>query len=403
VDTINLDCQNATNGACFATPTDNSGPYNFVWTNASNDTVKTSLGLEDSLTNLGAGTYVVTVTNTIGCTQTHVYTVTAPVYNAAFSYAPGLICQGTTVSFSDLSTGTIQDFTWSFGDGTSSTLENPTHLYNTPGQYTVTLIIRLSADCFDTALQVITVNPNIVVETSVDEPPYCVGESIQFTDLSVGNPGEWSWSFGDGATSSVQNPTHVFNAEGAYEVVVFISDQFCGTGADSFILSLYAVPDPKLRDDTLLCGGEIQLLNANAQGSSYLWSTNETTPEIAFVMPNEDVTVWVKVDNNGCTGYDSVFFKNKCVMVVPSAFSPNSDGSNDWFRPLGSSINQFDFRIYNRWGQEVFVNTSGNIHDGWDGKLEGEEQPVGVYVYLLNGTFISGEVFSLQGNVTLVR
>jgi gliding motility-associated-like protein len=401
--TKDLSCQNADDGVLYADPTDNSGPYTFVWTNASNDTLEVYTGTSDSLNNLPPGSYVVTITNTLGCTATHSYTITSPVYDAAFSVAPALICDGTPVTFNNLSFGDIQSYFWTFGDGGTSTDISPMHLYAVPGDYQVTLTIQLSPTCTDVFMQTVSVHPNIMVETAVSSPPYCVGESVDFTDLSIGNPAQWNWSFGDGGTSELQNPAHVYSSQGTYKVYVVIADEFCGAGADSFTLDVFAVPDPKLREDTMLCGGEIQLLSANAEGSSYLWSTGETTPDITFVMPNEDVTVWVKVDNNGCSGYDSVFFKNHCVIVVPTAFSPNDDGKNDRIRPLGSTVNEFDFIMYNRWGEEVFRQNSGDIHEGWDGKLKGEPQPVGVYVYYLSGRFISGEAFTLKGNVTLVR
>lgn len=402
-DSKDLTCQNANNGAIYADPTDNSGPYTFVWTDASNDTIEIYSGLSDSVNNLPPGNYSVIITNNLGCTASHSFTVGSPVYDAAFSYAPALICDGTPVTFSNLSFGSIQGYSWSFGDGSSSNETSPSHIYPATGDYNVTLVIQLSPACFDTAQQSVSIHPNIVVDASVSSPPYCVGQSIDFTDLSTGNPANWNWSFGDGATSDVQNPSHVYSSEGVYKVYVNIADQFCGSGADSFVLDLYAIPDPKLREDTVLCGGEIQLLTSNADGTSYTWSTGETTPDITYVMPNEDATVWVKVDNNGCAGYDSVFFKNHCVIVVPTAFSPNEDGKNDIIRPLGSTVNDFDFIIYNRWGEEVFRKNSGDIHEGWNGKLDGDPQPVGVYVYYLTGHFISGETFTLKGNVTLVR
>jgi gliding motility-associated-like protein len=402
-DTLNLECQNANDGAIYATPTDNSGPYTFTWTNGNNDTIQTSTGLSDSVINLGIGNYSVTVTNLLGCTASHIYTITAPAYNAAFSYLPGLICDGTTVTFNNLSTGTIQSYFWDFGDGATSTAKDPTHLYGGPGDYTVTLVIQLSPTCFDSSSQNVSVHPNIIVNADVTPPPYCVGAEIQFTDNSIGNPGQWNWSFGDGATSNVQDPSHAYQSEGSYHVYVSMTDQFCGAGADSFNLNLFNVPVPSLRDDTVLCSGEVQLLSANATGTSYLWSTGETTADITYTMQPGDNTVWVKVDNNGCAGYDSVFFKNHCVMLLPTAFSPNDDGKNDWFRPLGSSVQTFDFIVYNRWGQQVFSKSSGDIHDGWDGTLNGEPQPIGVYVYYLAGTFISGENFTLKGNFTLVR
>ncbi|MFI5134875.1 MAG: PKD domain-containing protein, partial [Chitinophagales bacterium] len=277
------------------------------------------------------------------------------------------------------------------------------HYYSQPGTYTVTLKVQSSTYCYQIIQKVITVHANLSAAFSYSSPPFCVGQEISFTDNSIGSPAQWNWSFGDGGTSTVQDPTHAYSSQGIYHVNVSVADSFCGAGSDSAILNVYGLPNPQLRSDTVLCTGETQLLDANTEGASFLWSTGDTTSSITFVMPDTDALVWVKVFNNGCSGYDSAFFKNHCVMLIPSAFSPNGDGKNDFFRPLGSSIQDFDFIIYNRWGEKVFSKNSGDIHDGWDGTLNGTPQPVGVYVYYLSGKFINGETFTLKGSVTLVR
>ena len=92
-------------------------------------------------------------------------------------------------------------------------------------------------------------------------------------------------------------------------------------------------------------------------------------------------------------------------MDIPNAFSPNGDGINDYFLPrplLARGLVSFTMTIYNRWGQVIFEsgNTEGR---GWDGKLNGLEQPEGVYVYLIEATFKDGQMEKHQGNVTLLR
>ncbi len=75
---------------------------------------------------------------------------------------------------------------------------------------------------------------------------------------------------------------------------------------------------------TLLCvRGAVIYLAANDSGDAYLWTTGEITPDINFVMPGDSVTfVWVSVDNHGCKGYDTVKLRNRCVILLPAAFSP---------------------------------------------------------------------------------
>jgi gliding motility-associated-like protein len=405
-DTVNLSCIGSNDGAVSVIPTDNSGPYTFVWTSGGyGDTLKVKDGsVGDTLSNLPAGSYVLSFTNSQGCSQTHDYLVSQPVYSASFSVSPGLICDGSPVSFTDLSVGNISSYSWSFGDGGVSSQQNPTHNYSGPGTYTVTLTVTIPPNCTATQSQTIVVHPNIAGGFTMQPAPYCVGNDIQFTDASLGNPANWNWNFGDGSNSLSQNPTHAFNNPGTYTIHFSAIDQFCGVAQDSATITVYSIPNPVLHEDTSLCEGATIFLAANDTGDAYLWSTGETTANINFVMPADSIVfVWVSVDNNGCKGFDTVRLRNQCVILLPAAFSPNGDGNNDLFHPLGANVTDFNFMVINRWGQVVYSDNSGNIALGWDGKFNGVLQPIGVYLYHITGHFISGKPFTRQGNVTLVR
>jgi gliding motility-associated-like protein len=96
-------------------------------------------------------------------------------------------------------------------------------------------------------------------------------------------------------------------------------------------------------------------------------------------------------------------------MFIPSAFSPNGDGLNDIFIPVSIAVYnemeedelQYEFSIYNRWGQRVFSTSSQNI--GWDGIFNGVQAPEGVYSYAIKATGVSGKKLNYSGTVTLIR
>lgn len=404
-DTVDLSCIASNDGSLSVRPTDNSGPYIFVWTNANGDTLKVKSGtVGDTVSNLPVGTYVLSFSNSQGCTQLHNYTVTQPVYGASFTVSPGLICDGAPVSFTSTSFGNINGYSWSFGDGATSSLQNPVHTYTGTNTYTATLTVTIPPNCTATQSQPVVVHPNISGGFTADPPPFCVGDTIQFSDDSNGNPAFWNWSFGDGGTSTQQNPVHAYGNGGSYTVYFTAVDSFCGTVQDSISIIAYSIPTPVLREDTNLCEGATIFLAANDSGDAYLWSTGETTSTINFVMPADSVVfAWVSVDNNGCKGFDTVRLRNRCVILLPAAFSPNGDGKNDLFHPLATSVEDFDFMVINRWGQVVYSDNSGDIARGWDGEFNGQKQPIGVYIYHITGHFVSGKPFTLQGNVTVVR
>jgi gliding motility-associated-like protein len=88
---------------------------------------------------------------------------------------------------------------------------------------------------------------------------------------------------------------------------------------------------------------------------------------------------------------------------LPTAFSPNGDGKNEYFKPRNNCIASLDFRIYNRWGNPVYISTSP-LDPGWDGSTpKGKDSSDGVYVYILQATLSDGSHFDRKGTVTLVR
>jgi len=126
-----------------------------------------------------------------------------------------------TVSFTDLSTGDPTEWEWDFGDTRTSTTRNPTHVYDTEGQYTVSLTVR-NADGEDTEVKTnyitVTSGPLPAADFTADRRSGTAPLDVAFTDLSTENPTSWSWNFGDGGTSTSQNPTHRYDNVGTYTV-----------------------------------------------------------------------------------------------------------------------------------------------------------------------------------------
>lgn len=147
----------------------------------------------------------------------------APVAN--FSYAPTNPQVGEAVSFTDTSTGSPTSWSWSFGDNSTSTVKNPSHTFASAGTFTVTLTAGNGSGSNSTTRQV-TVQPKVTAPTAAfthsPENPKA-GQPVSFTDASTGAPTSWLWNFGDGGTSTLQNPSHVFAAVGTFTVALTVS------------------------------------------------------------------------------------------------------------------------------------------------------------------------------------
>jgi PKD repeat protein len=182
------------------------------------------------------GTFNVTLSDTlrgwtINCTDQLIGSATissgSPVV-ANYTTSPS----GLTVNFADLTTGSPTTWAWDFGDGNTSTLQNPTHTYAANGTYTVCLIASnlCGADTICTPLTVAGCIPPVANWTSVT-----TGLTVNFADLSTNTPTTWAWDFGDGGTSTLQSPTHVYATVGSFTVCLIVTN-VCG--ADTLCASI---------------------------------------------------------------------------------------------------------------------------------------------------------------------
>jgi PKD repeat protein len=221
-------------------PTSGTAPLAVAFTDGSSGSVSswswtfgdggTSTLQSPGHTYAAAGTYTVslTVTGPGGSdtqTRTSYISVNEPAPVAAFNASPTSGVAPLTVAFTDASSGTVTSHSWSFGDGGTSTQTNPSHTYTAPGTYTVSLTVTGPGGS-DTATQtnLITVGtPPPVADFSGTPTSGVVPLTVAFSDLSGGNVTSWSWTFGDGGTSTAQNPGHTYVAVGTYTVSLTVS------------------------------------------------------------------------------------------------------------------------------------------------------------------------------------
>ena len=153
-----------------------------------------------------------------------------PVANFTANTTSG--CAPLAVKFTDQSSGSPTEWNWEFSNGTLSNAQNPTVSFATPGTYSAKLVVR-NANGIDQIEKIdyITVYPSPIADFDANIRLACVPATIRFTDLSsspVGTIASWEWEFGDGGTSSQQNPSHTYANTGFYTVTLkVISSNGC--------------------------------------------------------------------------------------------------------------------------------------------------------------------------------
>lgn len=165
-----------------------------------------------------------TVTSSSGCQQVMppvVINASGP--QANFVQNTIVSCAPTIVSFTDLSQG-AHLWNWDFGNGNHSILSNPTHIYNQPGNYDITLIVADSSGCTDTLIMPDLVHiTGSVAAFNIQSTTGCSPWEVQFSDSSI-SAFSWVWNFGDGNTSTQQNPLHIYQTPGSYQVTLTTLD-----------------------------------------------------------------------------------------------------------------------------------------------------------------------------------
>ena len=323
------------------------------------------------------------------------------------------VCLGTSFIFAPLTlplTGVGPlTYEWDFGDGTTSneiSLINQIKNYTNPGVYTVKLTVTDTSGCKDSVLKNVFVDIPAYVELSASPTEICVGGKIQFYDSLAPNTFNWVYDFDDGIVlNKLNNPTHVFDRSGVYDVTLTGEYLICDDETKTVTITVNDYPRIDLGEDRTFCPGldsALVLSNTANPNQILTWSTGEISPIISV---QETGRYWAQTENDGCSAVDSVWVKRECYLNIPNSFTPNGDGRNDYFIPrqlLSSGLIAFDMQIMNRWGEVIF-RTDKIDGRGWDGKLGGNNQPIGAYVYQIIATWRNGFTNSFRGNVTLLR
>ena len=395
--------------------------YTYLWTPATGLSSATTSSPTVTLPNTGNSpinqTYRVTVSSN-GCSSADSVVVTVkPAPQALFVNPPAQCLTGNQFTFASTGTALPTDsFSWTFGANSTPATSAATSAvvtYSAAQTTAVSLTVSRAGCTGNTYTDSVTVYPMPVTAFNTPTATGCPGSSICFTNSSTttGVPA-YLWQFGDGSSSTVQSPCHVYTKAGIYTVSLDATANGCSTTLiDTNYVTINVAPTASFTPSLTVLQQpqtEVDFANTSSNAGIYNWNfggagtSTDASPVFNFTQYGSYTVTLYAANSFGCTDSASTLIKvlPPQSYFIPNAFTPNGDGVNDEFYiQAQEGVTVIEFTVFDRWGEKV--------HDGpnpWDGTFAGKKCVDGVYVYLFKLQLVDNtDGIKRVGTVTLIR
>lgn len=414
------------------------GGTNYLW-DFGVDTLDTdiSTAFEPSYTYPGPGEYIVTLVVNPGwpCTDTSRQTfIILEDLDVSFTVEDSICVLGNQLDFVGSYEGPENPtYTWSFGPvaqpASATTLDvNDVH-FNEPGFHSVTLSAE-TGQCSGSFTDIVFLYDVPEINFGIDPELKCAPYLAEFIDSSTAYaPLIYEWNFGDGSGSTDANPTHLYEFPGVYDVTLTIqSTEGCIielTLTKPDLIQTFPSPTAAFSitpEEQTVFDPHFYATDESIDGDFMWYIYNDTSVstnrnEIFTFVESGNHRIYQVVENEyGCmdTIYKIVSVIPFTTVYVPNTFTPDGNNFNNTFIPVIYDVLNYEFWIYDRWGEEIFHSTE--LHQGWDGSYKGKICQDGVYTYKIkytninsnenkvnNGDTRSNETFIVTGFVNLIR
>ncbi|MCS3800028.1 PKD domain-containing protein [Niastella sp. OAS944] len=295
-------------------------------------TIGTGAPVNHSYNAAGIFDVTATFTDAAGCigkvTKPAVVKIEAPTVKINTVRAGGCVPYTYQPTATATSIDGITGWLWDFGDGTTSTLENPTHVYNNTGKYNIKLTVTTTGGCTATTTEIdgVKVGTPPATNFSIGATDVCASSPVNFTDLTPKPVDEWEWDFGDGGSSNIQNPSHLFLDTGTFIVKLTAFNNRCPqTSTGQTVIIRPPIANFKY---AITCGNptvafrDTSIVDPAFGPVSYSWSfgspsntSNLQNPSFTFPAFNTIYPVTLTVTNGSC----SSTFTDNINLVKPIA------------------------------------------------------------------------------------
>jgi gliding motility-associated-like protein len=353
------------------------------------------------------GTYTITIT-VPGCvtvfSTVDVKVVTPP--TVAIQAGPRNLCLGDTFHLYTLVTPAGFHYTYSWTPAAHLNFTNtPDVLFTAVANDTVRLVVTDDANCKggDSAIFTVTQPGKLLLQDAT----ICPNDTIQLTATATNPLASVKWTPNIYISDTNVISPRVWPVTNIRYTLYAVDVAGC---KDTGSLYVKVVPEALLHlpDSATIYPGQSYHITPGGNCLYYQW-----TPSLGLSYDNisdptarpDFNTIYhvLGTTENGCTITDSISIRvaQNSIVDIPNAFAPGTGANNKLKIIYEGTASLKNFTIYNRWGNKVFETV--DINEGWDGKFNGEPQPMGVYIYVLEAYNASGERIQQQGNITLVR
>jgi hypothetical protein len=336
------------------------------------------------------------------------------------------VCTSVVLNFKLTSDKTATNILWDFGDGSTATGTETTHVFTAMGQFKVTATALMTPLCNASAFKIITVNGNLL-SLNLKDTMGCSPFHLSLTPITKE---KLLWNFGDDNNWYSKGEKVYVNATGRpiRRTVTIVSENSQGCNAtSSFAVTINPSPKSAIEAYTIPGRPEILVLkNKSIFSDSCDWELADGTHQfnkdsvIQQFRDNGIYRILLKSSNQyGCVDTTSLTHRTLFAgLFVPNAFRPEStDQKVNTFKPIGLGLKYYYMGIYDLWGNLIWQTTdekNPEILEGWDGRSKnGTPLPVGVYIWRIKAIFLDGTewkgspdgrgTYRTEGNVTLLR
>jgi gliding motility-associated-like protein len=246
----------------------------------------------------------------------------------------------------------------------------------------------------------------------------CLENNYLFSHNGAHGVNSWNWNFNNTVTATTQSYHIAFPSLSNNTITLIVSNGICSDTSTRNLILNNKVKASFTIPDSLICPEDTLKIKNTSTGLIDIWkwnfgalSTSNVKDPAPFLFPfvNREMVYTIKLlatnIQMGCTDSMEKLVRvlDFCLIEVPTGFTPNGDGLNDYFQPHNAlKADNYQFKVYNRWGQLVFQTR--NWQDKWDGRVNGAMQTTGVYVWMLSYTNRdTGRPIFRKGTVTLIR